>query len=341
VEVSLSQSFRVAVQESSQVGEARRIGRGLAQDCGFDEIRTEEVAIVVTELCTNLVKHGDGGEIILRISGDPHEDLPELELLALDRGPGIGNLEQCLRDGFSTGSSPGQGLGAVTRLSAVSDFYSSGGRGTAVLARWPTRPSGGRDRSDDLRFGAVNINKPGQEVCGDSWGSVQIESDVTVMVADGLGHGPEAQTASLEAVRILHLNPRLLPGELLERTHQALRSSRGAAVAVARIDTAKQSVIFAGVGNISGQIYAGAEGRQHMVSVNGTAGHQTQRIREFSYAWPANGMLVMHSDGLSTQTGLETHAGLALRDPTLIAGVLYRDFSRGNDDATVVVAKSA
>jgi serine phosphatase RsbU (regulator of sigma subunit) len=170
---------------------------------------------------------------------------------------------------------------------------------------------------------------------------VQDKSDVTVMVADGLGHGPEAQMASQEAIRILHSNRTLAPGELLERTHQALRSSRGAAVAVARIDQVNQTVVFAGVGNISGQIYAGAQARQHMVSVNGTAGHHSQKIREFTYAWPTNGMLVMHSDGLSTQTGLETHAGLALRDASLIAGVLYRDFSRGNDDATVVVAKSA
>ena len=98
---------------------------------------------------------------------------------------------------------------------------------------------------------------------------------------------------------------------------------------------------FAGVGNISGQIYSGAQAGQHLVSVNGTAGHQMQRIREFSYPWPDDGMLVMHSDGLSTHTGLEKHPGLALHDPSLIAGVLYRDFTRRNDDATVVVAKVA
>jgi hypothetical protein len=127
----------------------------------------------------------------------------------------------------------------------------------------------------------------------------------------------------------------------VERAHQALRSSRGAAVAVARIDRTQGVLTFAGVGNISGQVYSGAQGGPHLVSVNGTAGHQTSRIKEFSYPWPADGMLVMHSDGLSSHTGLEAHPGLALRDPSLIAGVLYRDFARGNDDATVVVARSA
>ena len=101
------------------------------------------------------------------------------------------------------------------------------------------------------------------------------------------------------------------------------------------------SLTFAGVGNVSAQIYSGAKASQHLVSVNGTAGHQMHRIREFSYPWPDDGMLVMHSDGLSTNAGLEKHSGLALHDPSLIAGVLYRDFTRRNDDATVVVAKAA
>jgi serine phosphatase RsbU (regulator of sigma subunit) len=163
----------------------------------------------------------------------------------------------------------------------------------------------------------------------------------TILLADGLGHGLEAKTASMEAVRMLHNHADLSPGELVERTHQALRSSRGAAVAVARIDRERGMLTFCGIGNISGHIYAGSRAGQHLVSVNGTAGFQTQRIREFSYPWPDTGMLVMYSDGLASNTSVENHSGLALRDPTLIAGVLYRDFARRNDDATAVVAKAA
>ena len=203
----------------------------------------------------------------------------------------------------------------------------------------PGSNGNGNGHSAALRIGAVNVSKPGQEVCGDSWGVEQTENECVVLVADGLGHGLEAQAASLEAVRMLHVNPDLPPGELLDRVHLALRSSRGAAVSVARIDRRKGTLTFAGVGNVSAQIYSGAQASQHLVSVNGTAGHQMQRIREFSYPWPDDGMLVMHSDGLSTNAGLEKHSGLALHDPSLIAAVLYRDFTRRNDDATVVVAK--
>ena len=338
----MAESIRIVVEERSQTAEARRIARATAEKIGLDPDEAERVAIVVTEACTNLLKHASGGEILVRSTGD--DDLkapPELEILVLDLGPGMANPDQCMQDGFSTGSTPGQGLGAIMRLSAESDFYSDVGRGTALLARWiaPGSNGTGHGKSAALRIGAVNVSKPGQEVCGDSWGVEQNENQCVILVADGLGHGLEAQAASLEAVRMLHLNPGFPPGALLDRVHQALRSSRGAAVSVARIDREKGVLTFAGVGNVSAQIYSGAQAGQHLVSINGTAGHQVQRIREFTYPWPDDGMLVMHSDGLSTNAGLEKHSGLALHDPSLIAAVLYRDFTRRNDDATVVVAK--
>jgi anti-sigma regulatory factor (Ser/Thr protein kinase) len=343
VEIEVSESIRVPIEEQSQTAEARRLARKLALEIGLDETMAEQVAIVATEACTNLLKHGDGGEILLRSTGgDEATRLATMEMLALDRGRGMSDLEQCLRDGFSTGGSPGQGLGAIVRLSTASDFYSIASRGAALLARWSISANASAlDSARTLQIGAINVCKPGQEVCGDSWGVIQTADVSVFLVADGLGHGLEAKTASMEAVRILHSHPDLPPAALIEMAHQALRSSRGAAVAVARIERTGGTITFSGVGNISAQIYSGAVAGQHLVSVNGTAGHQTQRIREFSYAWPDDGMLVLHSDGLSTSTGLEAHPGLALHDPSLIAGVLYRDFGRGNDDATVVVARAA
>jgi hypothetical protein len=296
---------------------------------------------VVTEACTNILKHAQGGEILLRLSngGAP----PELEFIALDRGPGMANLEQCLKDGYSTGSSPGQGLGAIRRLADETDFYSVPGKGTAVLARWlldpAVRPAG--NVTSGLRVGVVNVAKRGQDVCGDSWGVEQTSETSVLLVADGLGHGYEASLASKEAVRTLYGNSGLQPMALLELSHRALRSSRGAAVAVAKIDRARGKLTFSGVGNVSGQIYSGSASSAHLVSVNGTAGHESQRIREFSYAWPDNGILILFSDGLATTTGLEAQPRLALRDPSLIAGVLYRDYNRGQDDSTVVVAKAS
>jgi anti-sigma regulatory factor (Ser/Thr protein kinase) len=339
--VEVTESTRLVIEEQSQTAEARRIASGMALDVGLDENDAQRVSIAVTEACTNLLKHGGGGEIFLSVT---QGSSPEFEVLALDRGPGITNLADCLRDGYSTGGSPGQGLGAIRRLSSVSDLFSIPGQGTALLARWSKNKSAhmsGVDPTGKLRIGAVNACKPGQEVCGDSWGVEQNENNTVVLVADGLGHGPEARDASMEAVRMMRLNPQLGPQEMLERCHLALRSTRGAAVSVARIDRDRNKVTFAGVGNVAAQIYSGAKLVQHLVSVNGTAGHHSHKLREFSYPWPSDGMMVLHSDGLATGTNAETRQGLAMRDPALIAGVLYRDFTRGNDDSTVVVAKAA
>jgi anti-sigma regulatory factor (Ser/Thr protein kinase) len=336
----LSTAVRIVVEESSRTAEARRIARTMALELGMDEGGAEQVAIVATEACTNLLKHASRGQILLQTTTEGSESMPLLELLAVDQGPGMDNLEQCLRDGYSTGSSPGQGLGAIQRMSKQSDIYTVSGKGTVVLARW-WRTQNGWKPTTARRIGAVNVSMPGEEVCGDSWGCVRADGSLVILVADGLGHGMEAKLASAEAVRQLYENSTLPPKALLTVVHQALRSSRGAAVAIAQIDSERGKLTFAGVGNISARIYAGSESRQNLVSMNGTAGHQCERIQEFSYSWPENGVLVLHSDGLSTATGLESYPGLAARDPALIAGVLYRDFCRGRDDATVVITKAA
>lgn len=336
-------SLRILVEDPSQTSAVRRAARKMATEIGLNENSAEEVAIVVSEVCTNLLKHVGQGEILLHTTGEEHESLPRLELLALDRGPGMRDLEQCIKDGFSTSSTSGHGLGAIVRLSKESDFYSVPRKGTAIMARWfsPASREIVSDPGPSMRIGAVNIPKPGQDSCGDSWGALQTNRQLTILVADGLGHGPDANLASSAAVRVLQNYPELSPRALLERVHLALRSTRGAAVAVAILDLDAGKLTFAGVGNISGQIYSVTQGRRHLVSVNGTAGHEVQRLREFVYDWPSDGLLVLHSDGLNSSTGLEPYPGLVLRDPGLIAGVLYRDCSRGNDDSTVVVAKAA
>lgn len=335
----MSTAVSISIEESSKTAEARRKAREMALRFGLDEPGAEGVAIVATEACTNLLKHAGGGRILLQSSTEESSGTPLLELLAVDQGPGMSNLDTCLRDGYSTASSPGQGLGAIQRMSKQSDIYTLPGKGTAVLARWWSRQSGSAP-AQAIHLGAVNVPKPGEEVSGDAWGAAWNDRDLTILIADGLGHGLEARLASLEAVRQLQENPELGPKPLLLRVHQALRSTRGAAVAIARMDTVRSKLIFAGVGNISGRIYAGSEGRHNLVSLNGTAGHQCERIQEFSYPWPDGGLLVLHSDGLTTSTSLDSYPGLAARDPVLIAGVLYRDFCRGRDDATVVVAKA-
>jgi hypothetical protein len=126
--------------------------------------------------------------------------------------------------------------------------------------------------------------------------------------------------------------------DLLEAIHHALRSTRGAAVAIADVDLGQQLVRFAGVGNIAGAVVSPG-GTRNMVSLNGTAVVEMRKITEFSYPWPDDTQLVLHSDGLVSHWNMDQYPGLYQRHPTVIAAVLYRDHDRGRDDVTVVVAK--
>ena len=67
--------------------------------------------------------------------------------------------------------------------------------------------------------------------------------------------------------------------------------------------------------------------------------HTAARIQEFHYPVPSGAIVVMFSDGLATQWDLKAYPGLQQRSASVIAGVLYRDFSRRRDDVTVVVAR--
>ncbi|MBO0726304.1 MAG: SpoIIE family protein phosphatase, partial [Blastocatellia bacterium] len=202
-----------------------------------------------------------------------------------------------------------------------------------LLSRRP--PSG--TLPPPLEIGAVCLPKPGEVACGDDWAVEWRAGHCVVLVADGLGHGADAAAAAMAAVNTLRTHPNLAPAALIEFAHGALRSTRGAALAVADIDLA-QEVRYAGIGNIAGMILASG-GARHMVSHAGIVGHEARKIQEFAYPWTQDSLLVMHSDGLATHWNLDQYPGLVGRRPSLIAGVLYRDFTRGRDDVTVVVAK--
>ena len=307
-----------------------------ARALGFTDKDIGNLALVVTEAATNLVKHAVGGQLLWRAL--EHDHGAGLEILALDRGPGITNVGECLRNGYSTAGSPGTGLGAIARLATEFDIYSLPGKGTALLARfWSGRLAGARPASA-LELGVVCLAKPGEQSCGDGWTQVAQADRQVLLVADGLGHGFDAAAAAQAAVQVLHKQPRLAPAALIEAAHAALRSTRGAALAVAELNPGQQAVRFAGVGNIAGVVF-NAGGSRHLVSHNGTVGHTLLKVQEFSVPWSPGALLIMHSDGLATHWDLTAYPGLLGRDPSLIAGVLYRDYTRGYDDVTVLVLK--
>ncbi len=327
---------RLRVEESSQVGEARRLAASMGWELGFDEVPIKHVSIVVTELATNLLEHAGGGDLILRAL--QVAETPGIEALSLDKGPGIRNVGESLRDGYSTTGSPGMGLGAIQRLSSLFDIYSRPGRGTGVLSRIWRQPPPASAPPGPLEVGVVCLPLMTEVVCGDAWALHQTRERALIMLADGLGHGRHAAEAAAAAVDIFENHTNNSPAAMIERMHVELRSTRGAAVAVTEVLWSRRVVRHAGVGNISGRLFS-ADDFRSMLSHNGTVGMEARKIEESTYPWPEDGLLVLHSDGLATHWNLDDYPGLRGRDPALIAGVLFRDHNRARDDSTVVVIR--
>ena len=309
----------LVISERSQASEARRIAVQFAIQMGFDEERTGKVAIVATEAANNLVKHANGGEIVLRASGSL------LELVCLDRGPGM-NIEACLQDGYSTAGTAGSGLGAMKRMSDAFDAYSTP-QGTVILTSFGERQN---------RYGVVRVPKKGERVCGDAWSLLERNGSTWILMADGLGHGEFAAAASEQAVKVFETSRMDTVTAVMEEVHAGLRSTRGAAVAILQIQG--RTVTYCGLGNIAGVIYSGAA-NVHMVSHAGTAGVEARKISPFTYTWAPGAILILHSDGLQSQWGLERYPGLRMHDPAILAAVLYRDYNRGRDDTTVMAVR--
>lgn len=331
--MALEPALRLEVRDASQAGAVRRAAVALAQRLAFDETTAGRLALIVTEIATNIVKHAGRGEILLC------RRPAAVDVLGLDRAPGIANVARSLEDGFSTAGSAGTGLGAVRRLASHFDIYSREGQGTAVLATVATSAVSGRAVSG-LEVGGLAVAKAGETECGDAWVDEHRSSGLALVVVDGLGHGAGAQEAAVAGVHAFGASRGRAPHERLASMHDALRPTRGAAAAVVEIDLDRRVVAFAGLGNIGG-VLVGPDGMRHLVSHNGTLGHVGRRLGGFTYPWAPKGVLVMYSDGLATLRDLAAYPGLLAHHPRLIAGVLYRDFGRGRDDATVVVVKEA
>jgi anti-sigma regulatory factor (Ser/Thr protein kinase) len=323
------------VQDQSQVAAARRETAAVAERFGLRDAHAGRVALVVTELATNLLKHASGGEIL---AGTYDDDTGSgVEVLALDRGPGMRNLSACIADGYSTAGTAGHGIGAVARQSNFLDIATWPGVGTAVLARFTAAPPSAKSTTPAAGWGAVSIAKPGEEICGDGWSVSNGSAGRSLLVVDGLGHGPEAAEAAVEAVRLFNRFNGHQVGTLLDYIHGGLRATRGAAISIARFDQAARRIVYSGIGNIAGTLAVNGDLRR-MVSMAGTAGYNARKIQAFDYPFNS-GLVIMHSDGLLSSWSLEKYPGLATFHPTLIAAILYRDLSRRRDDSTVLVGK--
>lgn len=327
-----SQALEIA--DSSHASSARLAAQRLALALDFDEVRVGRVALLATEAVTNIVKHAGRGWLQIR----PIDEggVLGIEMLAIDRGPGMRDFRESSRDGVSSVGTPGTGLGAIQRQSDEFEVYTHPGAGT--ILRIVKRASPAAMPRPAYEVGAILVPKAGETACGDAWTMATHPDGATFLVVDGLGHGPDAARASAVAVETLHRAPEHSAVRILDAAHGRMRATRGAALAVMRHERTSGEIAFAGVGNIAAVIVESGT-RRAMVSHNGIVGHNVHKSQEFRYPWPRGALLIAHSDGLATQWDLAAFPGIASHHPSIVAAALFGAHTRHRDDVVVLVAR--
>lgn len=334
------------VGEMSAAGSVRRLAMRVAGQLGYGEVRTAEVGIVASELASNLALHGAEGSMLVRISRC--QGVAAIEVVSIDRGPGLADIGAAMEDGRSDGGTLGVGLGAVARLADSWDGHSVVGRGTVLVATMGPEqvvrqmspmgmasPGGAAGRAAGLTRAI-----PGEEECGDGY-AVRTDVGVTrLLMCDGLGHGPLAATATRQIVHSFLAQSPASPSAMLARLHRDAAGTRGAAAAVAQLDPAAGSLVYAGLGNVFGALVVAGQ-RRILVSKPGIVGHQARQLGDFTHELPPGALVVMHSDGLRDHWNLDDHPGIVRHDPLVVAATLWRDAGGRRDDSGIVVARAA
>ncbi|MGW3209817.1 SpoIIE family protein phosphatase [Streptomyces sp. NPDC001135] len=344
----MSRVWEVPVGDSTRVRDARTAAREACVHAGLGPRRTPAAELVATELATNLLRHAGGGRMVVNLVGPPDGGPGgSVQLFSLDHGPGIADVPAALRDGYTTaGVSLGAGLGSCLRSADAFHLYSVPGRGTVATARIDPEHAGPgttavRAQAGQAPAGGICVSLAGAEQCGDAWSWARSGALLTLLLADGLGHGPKAAHASATAVAELHRAAHLPPVEILRRLHTALRPTRGAAVAVAQLDTERAELCFAGVGNAGARLRTG-EGWASLVSHPGIVGaYFPAHIPVRRTPWRPDGLLLVHSDGLPSRWTPPEDPRLLAQDPAVLAATVLRDASSParpvRDDTSVAV----
>jgi len=319
--------------------------RQLANELDFKDVQREQLFIAAREITSNLVVH-KAIEPCLSIYRVSQPDRTGITLVATDHGPGIPSINQAMADHHSTAGSMGCGLGAIRRLmddfaiqsavpqpvSKTRQSYTVGGT-TLVASKWcrlqDTPPA-------TFHWGGISRPKLGYVSNGDAYFMAETADDIHIIVVDGLGHGKEAEIASQIAISTVKTNLDMPYAKLFPLLHTSLRGSRGVALMAIRLDKVNRLIHYCGVGNIEATILPQQTSTpQSRPGVLGSGILPALLIN--TLPWPLNGVLILHSDGVSRRWRTDPLIQQHMHKPLLLSHLLLRDYGRYTDDATVFI----
>lgn len=319
------------IREGADVSGARQLVREVGNAVHLCTIATESMAIIISELATNQLRHAGGGRAAVRPV--TRDGVVGIEIEMVDHGQGLADPKRAFAGVPRNGESLGIGLAGVQRLSLELDLDTRVGEGTRILARRFGKPVRGRPSVTILGRPIATEPRAGDAAC--FW---RTDDSLLVMLCDGVGHGVAAREASDLALATTHYHREATPDAVLTACNVALRGSRGAVVALVRMDERGHTVEAASMGNIeAGVCHLGRlEPILAQAGVVGASWAPPVRL-PLRLGMPEGALLVLATDG--TQGSLEACGGPGahLLPPWELAQrILER---RGHDDAMVVVVK--
>ncbi len=323
------------VDSRADVAFARQKARALARQAAFAEARAEEIAIVATELVSNIVKFAGEGRFLAQMMDLPGG--PRLAMVASDSGPGIPDIDRMRRDLISSGESAGIGIGAIERLSDRAEVLTGPAAGTIWACTFDGSRTAATDGAALLDVAALRLCHPTESVCGDDWRALGTPDGLRFALADGMGHGPkaaEAGTRMAEGAVGLFGAP---PKERLQTLVGSMRRTRGGVISVLDFHPEAGHVDYGNLGNISGLRMRGIE-QTRLPMRDGYVGSPAARPIEERFDLKPGDTFVLHSDGIRTVDG-DLLRRLTGRGSLMVAAAILsrRDLARRDDIGIGVV----
>lgn len=303
----------------------------------FTEQRTGEIDIVVSEMISNLIKHAKRGELLYRLCVE--DDEPVFDVLCIDNGTGIKDLSHSMKDGISSKSTLGHGIGSIMRMSNFSQIYTQPDWGTIVYSRFYGLLEANKINKGNTLMRCINVAKPGEKVSGDGGTLRRVGEKTLVLLGDGLGHGEFAKEAIDAAIETFDKSNSSEPSEIIREIHAAVKKTRGLVGTVAILDHQTKEWQISGIGNIAARLQNGLEYKNYS-SYNGIIGLNIPgRIENNRYEMEKFQQLILCSDGIKTRWDLIHYPTILKYDPMLLAAAIYKDHARRTDDMTILIVK--
>jgi anti-sigma regulatory factor (Ser/Thr protein kinase) len=323
------------VEDRSYFSLLKKEIHSIVTKAGFSENKVGEIDIVVAELVSNLVKHGSGGKLLVKLV--QQDGIDGIELISIDNGEGMADVSKMVVDGMSTTNTLGHGLGAIKRMSDVFQVYSQKDWGTVVLSRIFEEELPYKKKRHEIR--TVVVAKPGEIDCGDGFHCSMNETHVRIFLGDGLGHGKEASIAVNTAIEAFKICSEETAAETIRVIHNAVRKTRGLVATIAIYDLKQKTWSICGVGNIATRLLNGIETKNCM-AYNGIIGYNMPTTMKDHEVPADNGqVLFLCSDGIKTRWDHIKYPAILKYDLSVFASVIFKDFARFTDDMSLAAIK--